>query len=63
MQTAWAFDTNCLIVPFFLRHFAVAQHPGAVGEKLAVEEGVHHPQLQHDVDEAQQLAAPVPERV
>lgn len=55
--------TNFLNIPFFLRHLTVPQHPGAVREELSVEEAVHHPQLQHDVDQAEQLAAPVPQRV
>lgn len=48
------------VVSLFLRHLTVPEDPGAVREELAVEEGVHHPQLQHNVDEAEQLAAPVP---
>lgn len=47
----------------FLRLFRHVHDPQAVGHEFSVEEGVHHPQLQDDVKQAEEFAGPVAECV
>lgn len=56
-------NVNHGIDSFLLRLVSQIHHSQSVRHKFSVEERIHHPQLDYDVDQTEQFADPVPERV
>lgn len=59
---SWEY-VNHGIYSVLLRLISQIHHSQSVRHELSVEERIHHPQLEYDVDQTQQFADPVPERI